>query len=170
MAVTMLSTRDVRNAVAGILEANRAEIDERLQRVVADLETQSILPYFTANLDVGMFPLLMIEQVRDKGEWVGMPSISNNRFELVLWGLIHHNDPQVQDDLAAELAAGVKQVLNRRHLPIGVGEFEIYFNDTMPIPMVEYGAAQLGNQVVAGFRGEYRSDVEITLKDVRNGI
>ena len=158
---------DVRRAVRNILDAHRPEIEGRLQLVVPDLKMGMILEYYTGNVDAGMYPLIMLEQTRESTEWVAMPVVANHHFELDIWGLVHYDRPELMDDLVAELAGAVRDVLNQRHEPIQVGPFEIYFNEQTPVTSVEYGAQQFGSAIVRGFNASWGSDVCFTNRDER---
>lgn len=159
------SVRDVVGAVHEILVSSRGHLDARLNAVLEGEQVGHILNYFTQNIDVGMYHLLMIEQTDETANWIANPDIADMQVSLVIWGLVRHDRDELFDPLVGELAAGVKDALNRRHHPIAVGPWWIYFNEVMPIGRISYGAAPFGSAIVRGFMAEYRSSISYQLRE-----
>jgi hypothetical protein len=147
--------KDVREAFAGELESFRGFIDARLARITNGPKLGAVLPYYETNLDQGLFPLLMLEQDDEDLQWETLDTGSGpnckHAFAMTIWGAAHGYPNKELDDIAALMAGGVRDALNRRHFSFRVGAFAFYFDETIPAASIRYGTTAFGKVVVRGF-------------------
>ena len=145
------SMRLIRQALAGIIESERPYIDSRLGEVDEGRTLGTVLPYYTYNVDVGMYPLVMISSAREDGRWHGLNNLALATVSCRVWGHVHHDDPEKQADLLDELAASLEAVFNVRHGAVMVADVEIVGpDDALPYTGIEYGVTSFPNSPMVG--------------------
>lgn len=156
----MYSIRTVVRAVTGVFESHRSELAAAM--AVAGLPNAfgSILPYFDRAIDDKMYPLLMIDQRSESGEWIAMPDIAADTVNLSIWGAVAWDVPEQKAEAVGCLGTVVKLILNRKHRAFPIDEsHDLYFEDSMPVKSVEYGVLELGSVFVAGFQALFSTRI-----------
>lgn len=143
------------HAFAGWLNQRKGEIDTNLKTLVPEEKGVTILPYWTANVDNGMYPVIMIEQTSKERTWealdTGSGPTANLRLNLMIWGLVTGHEDSLLDDLIDELESSVAEIINSRHQTFTSEGWQFYFNETMPMPSSTFGAAKFSGALTRGF-------------------
>jgi len=159
------SIRDVVSVVERILSSERAALDRSLQTSGIDAKWGAILPYFSANLDVGMFPTIMIQQSSESFEWHSMPLIMEGTCELTIWGLVHFDQPLLTSEAIGRSAAVVARALNRAHLPVPLDSgLEVTFVDHAPLKSIQYGGSEINGVFVRSWMASFQSEIYAEVK------
>ena len=170
--IKLPSARWVRIAVRDLIRTNSAHINARMADVDLGNSTAPTLQRISHsyrrqnNIDRNSFPAFHIEQRQSENEWKAMPNIGKSRYKFNIWGLLVWDEPEQAEDLVAEYAAGVADVLNQRHIPIPISNgYFMYFDDVMPLTGIEFGAIEFSNAIVHGFTAVYTCDVDYSAPD-----
>ncbi len=161
--VEMPSSKQFRDAVAKLLIDNVAVIAQRIGAEFLDDRGVTIESYFTGNIDSGTLPLVMVEQRSLTSKWVAMPSLMRLEFRATLHGVVWHDDPEVLDSMSSGLEAGVRDVLNRRHLRAPLtADLEMFFDDvTPPIGEARFGGLMVNSVICRGFECDFLAKAEV---------
>lgn len=161
--INIPSARDARDAMQSFLMAGRSVIEARVQKAVPSISSVTFKRFFTPNIDAFSFPLVMLEQTSDSREWHAMPVIAKCRFSMTIWMLAQGYEPEVLDDVLAELSAGVSVVLNQKHEDFEAKGFTWHFYEEMPSETTNYGAAQFTNSVVRSATTPVRVSCDVSM-------
>lgn len=125
----------------------------------------AILPFFSHNVDVDMYPCIMVDQRSEQTTWLAMPDITSDHHQLTIWGMVHWDAPEQAADAIALLAAAVKMALNQHHHSFPVDELhDLYFEDDTPVTSIEYGVAQMDTALVKAFQASWASRVSVQVR------
>jgi hypothetical protein len=150
--------RDVVAAVHAIVESERQRLDAALAAAGHNDPLGHVLPFFTNNIDVDMYPVIMIDQQRQEHSWVALPDVLRGAYELSIWVMVHHDEPAVQAEALGRLAEAVAEILNRRHVAQKTpGGAWIYFDDLCPVKRIDFGASAMGNSLIATSQLQFAS-------------
>lgn len=156
----MYSIRTVVKTVTGVFESHRSELAAAMAAAGLPNEFGAILPYFDRNIDDKMYPLLMVDQRSESGEWIAMPDIAADTVNLSIWGAVHWDLPDQREDGIGYLGTVVKLILNRKHKAFPIDEtHDLYFEDSMPVKSVEYGSLELNSTFVRGFQAQFSTRI-----------
>lgn len=154
---------DVVQAVTGILQAHEPQINAALSAVEPTINIAAIYPFVTNNVAFGELPILMVSAERESVEWIGLPMIAQEQFELGIWGLVHHEEPRIAQSLLRALAGAVKAALNHKdRLCWEVGDGIMYFDNILPLGSINYGVgASVSSTLVPAFNASFKSNASI---------
>lgn len=157
----MIDINDVITAVGGRLESWRPQFDAAISAIVPDMNLGAILPFVTGNISLPEMPVLMIGAEDEESKWIGMPLVAQETFRLSIWGMAHHEQPELAQRLIRALASQVKAALNhqdRLSWPLG-GDREMYFDNIMPVARISYGVgSSIGSSLVPTFNATFASN------------
>lgn len=160
----MIGIDDVVNAVVGILESWRPQFDAALGDV-APIRIAGIYPFATNNVPIGELPLIMVAAEKESVEWVALPDIAEETFTLSIWGLAHHEEPEIGQRLLRTMGAQLKACLNHRDRlfwPVGNDGGVMYFNNRLPLGTINYGVgASLASSLVPALNAQFISNASI---------
>lgn len=160
--------RTVAKAVCAVLETCRGQLTDALTQSGIGLEMGTILPFYTDNVDIGMYPLVMVDQQEESVQWAGMPVIADETYSMKIWGMIHYDDPAIRAEAIGALGGALKNIWNRHHITTEIQDVSIYFNESLPIKQIQYGSAIMKNGVVSAFLADFSANIRIALPDSRN--
>lgn len=164
----MPDIRDVVDAVVAILETNQAAILAVCKAAGAN-RPLTIINYFSANIDIDQYNLIMVAMDSEGDEWMSMPVTDESAYNLTIWGLVHHDVPQEREVIIGRFAGAVKLALNHRHEPTTLADgSQMYFNDIMPIRQILYGINSFGDGFVSAFAAYFRANVSTSVPDDRD--
>lgn len=137
----------------------RGSIVANLAEIYSEIDSLTILPFFTSNINNTEYPLIMLEQSNTARDWeslnVGNGPISNVTFSTTIWGMVAGFEDHLMDPLASELEASLADVLNFRHEAFQFEGWEFYFKERIPISDSTYGVRQMGSNMARGFNSTF---------------
>lgn len=126
-----------------------------LKRVDNDLTKVSVLDHFTSNVGADDLPQIMLEQLGASTEWVALQSMGAMTYTVGIWGIVHHDDPRIAENLCAELGGAIVQSLVNRHevtpVPGSDNQCHVYYEGKPPITDLQFGTLRFGQVMTRAF-------------------
>lgn len=152
------------------LEECRSEFDAAIKAVDPNLQMGAILNHFTFNVDVAMFPVLMVQESQVAVDWIGLQNIAEAEYTLTIWGAVHYDVPEGQQEMLRNLAHATLEALNGRHYASSVNTddgYYVYFNTGKPpCQRLVFGETPLtASRVVSCFAATWMGNVDYKQRD-----
>lgn len=170
----MVFMGDVVDAVAALIESERAAIDAAMEAVAPRLQLGVVLPYWAPNLDLDSMPAILVAESSETSVPHAMPDVYREGFVVNVWGLVHHDDAAIRHRGCLTPAREVKRILNSRHHPIPLdeggtvpieGRREIYFHEKSPVSDIAYGVAEVDRVFVRAFQAVWASHATVQVRN-----
>ena len=147
--------RDAVGFVFDVLDGAREPIAAAVRAVWAEAGDVLVLDHYTTSVDVGAFPVLMVDQRTFSTDWEAMSEMGpvvRCDASMYVWGLIHHDDPRTRAQALGELEAATRHAVTLHHrATLTRSGMSVYFHERAPIGAATFGASQMSTTFVAAF-------------------